>query len=85
MTVPLFDFHCRACGRTFEALVRKDAPSCPHCQSTDLEKLLSSFAVSSSERSQQAADKSRKKAAHVAARDNIQMDREIDAHRRDDH
>jgi putative FmdB family regulatory protein len=83
--VPLYDFRCRSCARTFEALVRKDAPSCPHCQSTDLERLLSSFAVSSPERTQQAATKNRKQAAAVASRDNVQMDREIDAHRRDDH
>ena len=50
--MPLFDFRCRACGHLFETLVRPntDAPSCPKCQSTDLEKQLTTFAVNSAER-----------------------------------
>jgi putative FmdB family regulatory protein len=39
--VPIFDFSCKACGQEFEALVRKEPPKCPHCQSADLERLLS--------------------------------------------
>ena len=48
--MPLYDYKCRACGHTFEALVRSSdtsAPACPSCQSQDLEQLLSMFAVSS--------------------------------------
>ena len=45
--MPLYDFRCRACGAEFEALVRPPAaPVCPTCASTDLERLLSGFAVS---------------------------------------
>jgi len=86
--VPLFDFHCRACGHEFEALVRpQDAlpAECPSCHGRDLEKLLPSFAVSSKEKTMQAAAKSRAKAAHTARRDNIAMEREIEQHRREDH
>jgi putative FmdB family regulatory protein len=46
--VPLFEYLCRKCARRFEALVMGAArPSCPGCQSGDLEKLISTFAVGS--------------------------------------
>ena len=45
--MPLFDFRCRACGGTFEALVRPQAePACPACQSTNLERLITGFSFS---------------------------------------
>jgi putative FmdB family regulatory protein len=84
--VPIYDFRCKACGHRFEALVRhSDAPACPSCQSGDLERLLSTFAVSSREKTRAAATSSRKKAAASAARDNIAMERETELHRREDH
>jgi putative FmdB family regulatory protein len=44
--MPLFDFVCRACGERFEALVTGSfVPSCPKCQSFELQKLLSAFAL----------------------------------------
>jgi putative FmdB family regulatory protein len=46
--VPLFEYLCRKCARRFEALVMGTArPACPGCQSGDLEKLVSTFAVAS--------------------------------------
>ena len=46
--MPVYDFSCRACGHTFEALVRGDAkPACPSCQGQDLERLLSLPAIRS--------------------------------------
>ena len=40
--MPMFDFHCSACGHDFETLVRSgDRPACPACQSQALEKCLS--------------------------------------------
>ncbi|MDO8794000.1 MAG: zinc ribbon domain-containing protein [Vicinamibacterales bacterium] len=45
--MPLFEYECRACGRQFEYLTRGgQSPSCPSCQSVNLQKLLSVFAVS---------------------------------------
>ena len=46
--MPLYDYSCRACGRVTEVLVRPGsaAPTCTRCGSQDLERLLSSFAVS---------------------------------------
>jgi putative FmdB family regulatory protein len=59
--MPLYDFRCRACNNLFEALVRSgDTPQCPSCHSTDLEKQLPTFALSTEERRQAAARQSRK-------------------------
>lgn len=86
--MPLFDFRCRACGHEFEALVRRsdtDPRRCPACGSEDLEQLLSTFAVSSEEKTRAAADVKRKKAAAVARRDNAAIEREAQRHRMEDH
>jgi putative FmdB family regulatory protein len=85
--MPLFDFRCRACSHVSEALVRPNSPatSCPACQSGDLERLPASFAVSSADRTRAAASTKRAKEAHTARRDTAAMDREIEAHRKDDH
>jgi putative FmdB family regulatory protein len=46
--MPLFEFRCQNCGREFEALVRGgERTSCPGCDGTDLERLISLFAASS--------------------------------------
>jgi len=51
--MPIYEYRCRACQHLFETLVRPsntapaEAPSCPYCQSQDLERLLSMFAVNS--------------------------------------
>ncbi len=44
--MPIFEYVCDDCGHGFEALVRSaDAPSCPQCGSSHLEKQLSVFAT----------------------------------------
>ena len=86
--MPLFDYRCRACGHEFEALVRPQdtaPPQCPSCRATDLERQLATFAVSSEERTREAATKKRRKEAAVARRDNIAMDIEAEKHRIEDH
>jgi putative FmdB family regulatory protein len=86
--MPLFDFQCRACGHGFEALVRPQdtsGPRCPACGGTELDKLLPTFAVSSKEKTREAATKKRTKEAAVARRDNIAMDIEAEKHRIEDH
>lgn len=48
--MPIYEFLCKACNLEFEQLVlpqSTSAPACPECSSTDLERLLSQFAVSS--------------------------------------
>jgi putative FmdB family regulatory protein len=88
--MPLFDFRCRACGHKFEALVRPasygDPPvTCRACGHSGLEQLLSSFAVSSAEKTRASATAKNKKAAEIGRADTLAMDREIDHHRHEDH
>ena len=61
--MPIHDYHCRGCGHQFEGLTRPQDPpiACPKCQSGDLEKLLSGFAVSSAESRAASALGSRKR------------------------
>jgi putative FmdB family regulatory protein len=43
--MPIYEYHCRACGHDFETLVRGgETPGCAGCGSADLEKKLSVFA-----------------------------------------
>jgi putative FmdB family regulatory protein len=44
--MPLFEYECRACGHQFEHLSREgQTATCPSCRGSDLQKLLSVFAV----------------------------------------
>jgi putative FmdB family regulatory protein len=46
--MPIFEYMCVRCGSTFEKLVRSSGPQeivCPKCQSTTVQKQMSSFAV----------------------------------------
>ena len=47
--MPIFEYHCSACGNEFELLVLKSslAPGCPSCGSEDLERMISIPTVSS--------------------------------------
>ena len=46
--MPLYEYTCRGCSHSFEALVRDGkTPPCPECQSPDVERQPSLFAVSS--------------------------------------
>jgi len=59
--MPLYDFRCRSCGDEFERLVRKgETVECPSCRGQDVERLLSTFALSTEERRAAAAKQSRK-------------------------
>jgi putative FmdB family regulatory protein len=66
--MPLYDFRCRGCGHEFETLVRPgdDTPTCPSCKGRDIERLLSTFALSYAEKTRAAAKASRKQ--QIAAR-----------------
>lgn len=47
--MPLYEFHCKKCGKDSEVLVRSSdwkGTKCPSCGSTELAKKLSVFAAS---------------------------------------
>ena len=48
--MPIFEYLCKDCGRAFETIVpRHDSPAdCIHCNSENVEKQLSVFAVAGS-------------------------------------
>jgi putative FmdB family regulatory protein len=52
--MPLLDLKCRSCGKAFEYLKSgtSDIPECPSCQSKEVTRLLSTFAVSAGGSSQ---------------------------------
>ncbi|MCC7264249.1 MAG: zinc ribbon domain-containing protein [Candidatus Latescibacteria bacterium] len=44
--MPIFEFVCKECDQEFEELIQgASQPRCPACDSEDLEKKLSGFAV----------------------------------------
>jgi putative FmdB family regulatory protein len=55
--MPLFEYLCRDCGRPFEKIVpRYDSQAnCSHCDSKNVEKQLSVFAVAGSSNSMESA------------------------------
>jgi putative FmdB family regulatory protein len=54
--MPLFEYVCRECQRHFEQFVTGDRqPSCPACQSRELDKQLSTFAVSTASSGRESA------------------------------
>ena len=46
--MPIFEYACKECAAEFDALIQGSATvACPSCESAELEKKLSSFAVAS--------------------------------------
>jgi len=82
--MPIFEYACKACGKEFEALVRPNtgAPSCPACQGTELEKLISIPAVKS-ESTHALALGAAKKRDQKAATHNARVQREYELHHND--
>jgi len=57
--MPIYDFICNTCGKKFETLVLGGhKPQCPHCQSGDLTKQMSTFAFKSAGGSASGSDSS---------------------------
>jgi putative FmdB family regulatory protein len=70
--MPIYEYRCRGCGVEFEALIRgSDTPACPSCAATDLERLVSLFAVDS-EGTRDAARQS-----SLPRSRKVQMDKEV--------
>ena len=80
--MPIYEYRCLACGHRFEALVRAhDTPACESCQSTNLERLLSMFAVSSDSTRRSSLSVARKQNKKVLRDKAIADQEEIDHHR----
>ncbi len=47
--MPLYEYHCRKCGKSFELLRRMQEADrgleCPHCRSTRVERQFSTFSA----------------------------------------
>lgn len=47
--MPLYEYHCRQCGKSFELLRRMQEADrrlkCPHCGSTGVERQFSTFSA----------------------------------------
>ena len=47
--MPLYEYRCKACGRTFEQLRRMSEADrgveCPECRSEEVQRMLSTFAT----------------------------------------
>lgn len=64
--MPIYDYKCRACGRTFDELVKLgETPPCPSCGSTDLERLVSLPAISTEGTRERSLGKARQRAGKV--------------------
>ena len=77
--MPIYEYQCRACGHGFETLVRgSEQPACPSCRSHDIERLLSSFGVSSEARSHSTLQAARREFTFSRGRqDQIRHDHEV--------
>ena len=78
--MPLHEYKCHRCGDQFELLLRgSETAACPSCQSTDLERLLSLFGVSSEATRQSSLTKARRAGAKER-RDKQHAEREAIEH-----
>ena len=81
--MPIFEYRCEGCGQEFEVLVRPGTTaSCPACQSTALERLVSIPAVKS-EGTHALALKAAKKRDAKQASENNRAQREYELHHND--
>ena len=72
--MPIYEFACTSCGHQFEALVRKNTPTCPSCGKAELERMLSLPSVKS-ESTHAKALRAAKKRDQTQATDSVQAQR----------
>lgn len=84
--MPIYEYECRTCGHRFEAIVLPPAlvePACPSCQGHDLEKLLSTSAISTSGTKKMSLSSAQKRNASVT-RDKNHADAEYERKHREE-
>ena len=72
--MPIYEFTCKSCGNEFEALVRKNTPTCPSCGKAELERKFSLPAVKS-ESTHAKAMRAARKRDQTQATDRVQAQR----------
>ena len=78
--MPIYEYQCKDCGHEFEQVVLpKATPKCPECESVELERLLSHFAVSS-EGTRQTNLQSARKQSRKTQRDKAHAEHEAMHH-----
>jgi putative FmdB family regulatory protein len=84
--MPIYEYACRSCAHKFEQLVRTgDTPACPSCKSLDLERLLSSSAISSDNTRQLSFNKARTRAKLVQRDKDVAQAQYEKKHREEGH
>jgi putative FmdB family regulatory protein len=84
--MPLFDFRCPSCQRTFEDLVKQDElPRCPHCGADGAVRLQSFTAAVSTEASRSRAISSARRKAVATKQEKDRAHQEYVRKHMDDH
>ena len=84
--MPIYDYRCKACDKTFELLILKGTvAACPTCKSKKIDQQISSFAVASADMTMARVAKARQKYSTSKERKDKQVaEAEAIAHH-DDH
>jgi putative FmdB family regulatory protein len=82
--MPIYEYVCRSCAHAFELLIRNElTPTCPSCESQDLERMLSLPRVHSEGRKQRSLSAARQRDTRLG-QERVRVQREYElAH--DDH
>ena len=84
--MPLYEYQCRKCGHRFEELVRLgDTPNCPACHADSPEKLFSTSAGVSTDKTRKRTAKQARRAAGAVKREKDHADREYERNYIKDH
>lgn len=83
-TMPIYEYACRSCERAFELLIRNElTPTCPSCESQDLERMLSLPRVHSESRKARSLSAARQRDSRLG-QERVRAQREYELNH-DDH